>query len=473
MKIWQSKRWSLLPALTALLASVTASQLPCLAVGGELKLPVFQKLKLKNDLPVLVMEQREVPIVSFQVLIKSGSTSDPEGKEGLAFLTTELLRKGTVTRSADEIAAELDFVGGRLQTETRHDMTRISAEFMRKDLQTGLALLVDLIRNPSFPVDEVSKLSAQQIDNIRSAKDEARGIIGEYFNAFLYGKHPYGRPVRGNELSLGKLNRDDAAKFHARHYVPANGIVAVVGDFTVREIKEVLQRQLESWPKGPVPVADLPPVAAVRGKRLLLIDKPDSTQTFFQIGNLGIARSNPDRTYIQVVNTLLGGRFTSMLNSELRNNSGLSYGAYSRFELRKLPGPFVVSSFTRNETTQKALDLALEVVSRLHQQGLTQEALNSAKNYIKGQFPLTIETSDQLAALLGDLEFYGLDASEVDGLYSRIDSMTLADARRVIPQYFPVENLIFVLIGKAADIAKAAAKYAPEVERKSITEPSF
>ncbi len=467
------RRLFLIAVLGSLLNWICASTPICMAATGDLKLPAFQKVKLNNELTLLLMEQREVPIVSFQVLVKSGSTSDPEEKEGLAWLTAELLRKGTAQRTADQIAAELDFMGGRLQTETRSDMTRISAEFLRKDLQAGLALLADCLLNAGFPADEVSKLSAQQIDNIRSAKDEARGVIGDYFNAFLYGNHPYGRPMKGNEISLAKLKRDDAVKFHARHYVPGNCFLTVVGDFASQEIKEVLRGQLESWPKAPVPVAELPAAEPVHGKHLLLVDKPDSTQTYFQIGNVGIARSSPDRLYVQVVNTLLGGRFTSMLNSELRINSGLSYGAYSRFDLRKLPGPFVVTSFTRNETTSKALDLTLEVLSRLHKQGITQEALNSAKNYIKGQFPPTIETSDQLAALLGELEFYGLDAGEVDRMYSRIDAMTLADARRVIQQHFPLESLNFVLVGKAEVIAKEAARYAPVVERKSITQPGF
>jgi predicted Zn-dependent peptidase len=221
------------------------------------------------------------------------------------------------------------------------------------------------------------------------------------------------------------------------------------------------------------PGATLGDVDTFAGKKLLLVDKPDSTQTFFQIGNVGINRKNPDRVFVRVINTLFGGRFTSMLNTELRIKSGLSYGARSSFSERVVRGPFSITSFTRNESTEQAIDLALEVLRRLHEKGITEEELKSAQTYMKGQFPPTMETTDQLAGLIAQLEFYDLDQNDVDTLYSKIDSMTMDDARRVIKQYFPLENLVFVLIGKSADIEKIAKKYAGTFESRSITQPGF
>jgi len=217
----------------------------------------------------------------------------------------------------------------------------------------------------------------------------------------------------------------------------------------------------------------IPEATPFSGKKLLLVDKPDSTQTFFVVGNLGINRTNADRVYINIINTLFGGRFTSMLNSELRIKSGLSYGARSSFTERKVRGPFLISTYTRNETTEKAIDLTLDVMKRLREKGITEEELKSAKTYIKGQFPPTIETNDQLAGTLTQLELYGLDENEVNGLYARIDSMTMADAQRVIKQYFPLDDLVFVLIGKAEEIKKVAQKYAQKLDSKSINQPGF
>ncbi|MEW5977750.1 MAG: pitrilysin family protein [Acidobacteriota bacterium] len=447
--------------------------MPAGGSADSLRLPEFQKRQLKNGLTLLLMEQHEVPVVSFHVLIKAGSTADPPGKAGLASITVGLLRKGTSHRTADQISAELDFVGGELATAAEPDFSWISSEFLKKDLNEGLSLLSDVLRSPDFPEEEVRKLVARRIDEIKAAKDEALGVIGDYFNAFLYGAHPYGRPVEGDERSLRGLNREDVVAFYKGFYSPGNTVLVACGDFETQAIEEQLKAQLLSWSDRPVTPVEIPLPSRVSGRRLLLIDKPDATQTYFQFGNLGVSRTHPDRTAVQLINTLLGGRFTSLLNTELRINSGLTYGARSTFSLRREAGPFSIFSFTRTETTEKALDLALEVLGRLHFQGVSQEQLDSGREYLKGQFPLSLETSDQLAGLLARLEFYGLEAAEVNGFYRRLNAVTLADARRVIKEHLPLSDLAYVLIGRAESIQKAAVKYALEIKRKAITEEGF
>ena len=456
-------------AVVALLALPTSAQ----TAGAGLKLPAYKKVALKNGLTVLLMEQHEVPIVSFSFLVKTGAIADPEGKDGLASLTAGLLRKGTKARTAGQVAADLDFIGGQFDADASADYTSGSAEFLKKDLNAGLDLLADVLLNPTFPEAEVAKMLAQRIDGIKAEKDEARGVIGDYYRSYLYGKHPYGRPTDGDETSLTRIQRADAAKFFETYYAPGNTLLAVAGDFSTPEMEKMLEQRFGGWKARSVPAMSLPAPASFRGKKLLLVDKPDSTQTFYQIGNVGITRNNPDRDQIDVVNTLFGGRFTSMLNSELRINSGLTYGARSSFDRRRVPGPFAIFSFTKNKTTEQALDLTLDVLHRLHEKGFTAEEMKSAKEYIKGQFPPRIETSDQLARLMTTLEFYGLDQKEIDGYYARIDAMTLADSRRIIEQYFPADNLVFVLIGKAGEIQGVVKKYAPEMDTKSITEPTF
>ena len=440
---------------------------------GSLKLPPYKKVPLKNGLTLLLMEQHEVPIISFQWIVRAGAVADPAGKMGVASLTADLLRKGTKTRSADQLSAELDFIGGLLDADASLDYTTGRAEFLKKDIAKGLDLLSDVLLNPTFPQDEVTKLLRQRIDGVRAAKDQAQGVIRIYYLSYLYEKHPYGRPTDGDETSLAAVTRDDVLKFYQTYYAPGNTILAVVGHFNTPEMERMLEEKFGAWADKMTTAVALPEPAPVTGKKLLLVDKPDSTQTFFCFGNLGIAQTNPDSVYIEVINTLFGGRFTSMLNSELRINSGLTYGAFSYFDLLKTRGPFTASSYTPNATTEKALDLALDVLKRLHEKGVTQEQLDSAKSYIKGQFPPDIETTSQLAALLTRLEFYGLDRREVDEYFAKIDSMTLADARRVIQQYFPLENLTFVLIGKSSEIHQLAKKYAPKIDTKSITQPGF
>jgi predicted Zn-dependent peptidase len=443
------------------------------AENGGLKLPPYKKVTLKNGVTVLLMEQHEVPIISFNFIVRAGSVSDPVGKEGLASITAGLLRKGTKTRTADQIASELDFVGGVLSVDANFDYTGGVAEFVKKDINKGLDLLSDVLSNPTFPQEEVAKLIKQRVDSIKADKDSAENVIGTYFSAYMYGNHPYGRAVSGDEKSVASITRNDIASFYREHYGPSNSILAVAGDFNTAEMEQMLTGKFGAWQGNPTSGAKIKEPVPVEGKRLLLVDKPDSTQTFFQIGNLGIERTNPDRVFIQVVNTLFGGRFTSMLNTELRIKSGLTYGARSSFSQRVRPGPFTIYTYTRNETTEQAIDLALDVLKRLHEKGITEQELKSAKEYLKGQFPPTIETTDQLAALIAQLEFYGLDAGDINNYYTKIDSMTLADAGRVIKQYFPADNLVFVLIGKASEIGQLAKKYAPKVDTKPISQPGF
>lgn len=439
----------------------------------KLKLPPYTKYKLKNGMTVYLMERHQVPLFSMAFLVRTGTVTDPAGKEGVESLTANLLRKGTATRTADQVSEQLDFLGGQFSADANVDYTRGRAEFMKKDMAEGLDLISDLLMHPNFPQAEVTKLIQQRVDAIKAAKDRAQAVLETYYLAYLYGKHPYGRPENGDENSLRAITREDVVAFHHAHYTPDNTIVAIAGDFSTPEMQELISSKFDTW-IGKAPAASpVPEPAPVSGKRLLLVDKPDSTQTYYMVGNLGIARTNPDRVYVDVVNTLFGGRFTSMINSELRIKSGLTYGAASRFVRNKAPGPFYISTFTRNASTEKAIDMTLDVVKRLHEKGLTQEELDSARSYIKGQFPPEIETADQLASLLTTLDFYGLDEREVNELYDRLDRMDLATARRVIQQYFPQENLVFVLIGKASEIEPVVKKYAPQMDKKSITKPGF
>jgi len=455
---------------------VAALALPAagFAQPGALKLPPYRKVVLPNGLTLLLMEQREVPKVSFSILVRAGSVADPAGKEGVASMTAALLRKGTAARSADQFSADLDFIGGSFGAGATVDSTQVSAEFMKKDLAKGLGLLADALLRPVFPEGEVAKLAAQRVDGIKGAKDRAATVLPQYFNAYLYGAHPYGRPTGGDESTAASITRADVAAFYGANYSPAGTVMAVAGDFVTAEMEKQLAEVFGAWRAARAPaataVADAP---AARGRRLLLVDKPDSTQTYFRIGNVGIRRSNPDRVLIEIVNTLFGGRFTSMINTELRIKSGLTYGASSGFVQWKAKGPFFVSSYTSNANTEKALDLTLDVLKRLHQQGISEDDLKSAKAYLKGQFPPDIETAGQLAGVLSELVFNGLDEREIDTYYARIDAATMADVHRVIKQYFPLDDLVFVLIGKASEIETIAKKYAPVVDRRAITAVGF
>lgn len=439
----------------------------------KLQLPPHEKVVLKNGLTILLLEKRGVPMVSLAAIVKAGAAADPAGQEGLASITAGLLRKGTKARTAQQFSADLDFMGGSFGADAGADFTSIDAEFLSKDIGHGLELFCDALLRPAFPKEETEKLLAQSLDGVKSSKDSPQSVILEYYDGYLFGRQAYGRPDGGDELSLKRIQRDAIVKFYETYYAPGNTILAVAGEFNAAEMRKKLQEALGAWPAKEAPTITIPSAAQAKGKRLLLVDKPDATQTFFAVGNVGISVTDPDRVAIRVVNTVFGSRFTSLLNEALRVESGLTYGARSFFDGRKEPGPFAMYSYTRNETTTQAMDMMLQVLEKLHKDGLTAEQLASAKSYMKGQFPPSIETSSQLAPLLASHEFYGLDDSEVNQRDERIDGVTLEMARQAIQKHFPAENLVFVLIGKASAIGPAVKKYAEKQDMRAISDPGF
>jgi zinc protease len=456
-----------------LIAMSLALVLVVMAEGQTLKLPPHEKITLKNGMTVLLMEKRGVPMVSFAAIVKAGSAADPAGLEGLASSTAGLLRKGTTKRSAQKFAADLDFIGASFSADASADFTALSAECLSKDLDKGLDLLSDAMLHPAFPQSEVDKLLSQDIDGVKAAKDEAESVALTYYYGYLFEEHPYARPEGGDELSLARIKRDTIVKFYQANYTPGNTILAVAGEFKASQMKTKLEEVFGAWTaKGAAPPVLSAPLP-VKGKRLLLVDKPDSTQTFFVIGNLGTVVNDPDRVAIRVVNTIFGGRFTSQLNEALRVESGLTYGAQSFFDSKKQPGAFAIYSYTKNESTVQAIDLALQILDRLHKNGVTADELASAKAYIKGQFPPSIETSGQLARRIASNEFYGLNDDEINQLEARIDAVTLPVAKQAIEKHFPAENLVFMLIGKAAEIRLAVEKYALQQDTRKISEPGF
>jgi zinc protease len=443
------------------------------APAQSLRLPRHERIVLKNGLTVLLMEKRGVPLIDVFALVKTGAAADPVGQEGLASVTAGLLRKGTKSRTAQQFSADFDYIGGSFGADAGADFTNISAEFLTKDLARGLELFSDAVLHPVFPQSETDKILAQSLDGVKSAKDEPQAVLGLYYGGYLYGTHPYGRPSDGDELSLKRVQRDAIVKFYEANYAPGNTILGIAGEFDAAEMRKKLEETLGAWPARAVANTPISAVPPAKGKRLLLINKPDATQTYFAIGNIGTAVNDPDRVAIRVVNTIFGGRFTSELNEALRVESGYTYGARSFFDSRKAPGPFEIASFTKNETTTPAIDLALQVLEKLHKNGVSEEQLKSAKSYIKGQFPPTMETSGQLVRRIVVNEFYGLGDDEVNQLEARVDAVTPAVAKQAIEKHFPLDNLVFVLIGNASAIGPAIKKYADKIDQRSISDPGF
>lgn len=447
--------------------------LPVAALSAQVKLPDYKHQVLPNGVVVDLMPKPGLPLVNFRVVIKGGVESEPTSLSGLASVTAQLLRRGTSKRTADQFSEELDSLGGTFFAGNDDQATTIASEFLKKDFDAGLDLLADAVLRPTFPEAEVTKMLAQRVDGARSAKDNP-GVIATYYRAFFFGpRHPYGRPA--DELSYQRIHRDDIVSYHQKQYAGKNTILVVSGDFDPAAVSATIARVFGTMPAG-APYSWISTPAPARGNspRLLLIDKPDATQTYFLIAQPGITRTDPDRVPLLLMNTLFGGRFTSFLNDALRVNSGLTYGASSQMQLARLTGGIAINTYTVTSSTVQAIDMALDVLKKFHDNGITAEQLASIKAYVKGGYPRqSLETSDALAGILGEIELFGLNKGEVDDLFSRIDSLTLEQANATIRKYYRPDNLTFVLLGNAAKIRDSVRKYAPKLVEVPVKQPGI
>jgi predicted Zn-dependent peptidase len=457
-----------------LLAMPMAAVAAASATPGAVRLPEFQRVTLGNGAELALMPKRDTPLVAMSVVVRGGSLADAPGREGTAALLAELMQKGAGSRDGSQFAEAIESVGGELAIGAGAESLSLGASFLARDIGLMIELASDALLRPKLSAAEFDKVRERAIQSIAAAKDgDPRALVGEYGDAWLFRGHPYGRPVGGSEESLAAVTLDDLKRHYEAQVRGDRLIIAVVGDFEAADLRRRLEAAFGSLGRAAAaaPLATRAP--SVEGRRVLLVDKPGATQTYFWLGNVGASRTDPERTAQAVVNTVFGGRFTSMLNTELRIKSGLTYGAGSAFDRLAEPGAFRITSFTATESTVQALDLALATLDRLHAEGIDAKTLDSAKTYLLGQFPPSIETNGALAARLADLLMYGLGRDDVDEFAARVTAVDGAAAGRTIGQSFPQSrNVAMVLIGDAARIRGQVGKYGSVMEMK-ITDPRF
>lgn len=433
----------------------------CVTAFGQAayKLPPYEKTVLKNGLTVYLLEQHEVPMINVSVVLPAGAIYDG-GQSGLASMTASSLLFGTKARTKSQLEEALDFVGASVHTSASKESAGLSASFASKDRDGVLEIVRDILLTPTFDGPEFEKGKLLLLAQLEQATESPRNVINNYFDQLSYGSHVYANPVDGRPLTVKGLTSADAAAFYKRHYIPNASAIAVAGDFKTGEMKAKLASLFGGWQKGPaLPDKANSAVPLINRAKVLLVNKGDAKETTFIIGGPGVPRSNPDYVAMEVVNTVFGGRFTSWLNDELRVNTGLTYGARSGFTRLKNAGTFQISTFTALQHTEAAMDKALEVLNKLHTTGIDEKTLTSAKNYVKGGFPPRYETSGQLANLLTQMFWYGFDESFINNFQKNVDELTVAKAKKIVAKYYPKNNLQFVMIGKADDIRKIAAKY--------------
>jgi zinc protease len=444
------------------------------AAGNGVKVPPYERVPLGNGAVVLLMERHDVPLIAFSAVLRGGAVSDPAGGSGVASLLAGLLQKGAGARDAVQFAETVASVGGQIETSVSTESISVNGSFLARDQQLMVELVADLLQRPRLEQAQFDTLRARQIEFIRAAKESDLGALAPiYGESELFAGHPYGRSVDGSEASLAAIKHADLQRYYQEQVGADRLILAVAGDFKAAQLKQRISRAFSGWRKAGTALPPLPKAERVASRRVLLVDAPESVQSYFWAGNVAVAKSDPRRPSLDVTNTLFGGRFTSMLNTELRIRTGLSYSASSRFDRLLQPGHWEMSSFTQTDTTIQALDLMLATLDQLHATGLDPKMVESGKSYVQGQFPLALETSEQWAAQLATLEFYGLDRRYIDDYSQQLGTVTAADSKKVIDEVFPPSTaLAIVVIGNAGAIRDGLRKYGPITEMK-LADPTF
>ena len=413
--------------------------------GGPQAMPAVQRRVLPNHLVLLASEEHSLPFVTLQLLIDSGSWRDPSGEEGLSYLTAKGILHGTSKHTVNQVNEELDFMGASLNSSSGRDYATLTLRVLKKDLDKGLDLFMEVLTQPAFPEEEIRREIEKTLAAIQSEEDQPEEVAEKAFLKTLFLSSPYGHPVKGTMESVPKLTREGIVGFYRSYYHPNNAILTVIGDITNEELKGKLIPRLEKWSMGETP--KLPFTTKVeKDQKTVKIDRP-ITQANILLGHAGVSRGNPDFYAITVMNYILGGGgFASRLMGEIRNKRGLAYSVASFFDPGKYPGSFQIVLQTKNSSARDAIALSLQQMERIRKELVSEKELEGAKKYLIGSFPMRLDTQGKLANFLTQVEYYGLGLDYPEKYPSLIQSITREEVLRVARKYLDPKKYVLVIV---------------------------
>jgi zinc protease len=423
-----------------------AGKLPKPGPNPKFALPPIEKTKLANGLEVWMVEQNELPLVAMNMVFKTGSTNEPEGKTGVAGMTAQLLREGTTSRSAVELANQLQSIGASVNPGSSFDSTTVSLQTLTKNLDKALEIYSDVIQNPAFPGPEMESLRGRQLGGLRQQRANPNFISNTVYNKVLYGDHPYGRS--NDEATIRAITRDDVVGYYNSTYKPNNATLIVVGSFDKAALKSKLEKAFAAWKPGDVAVKTLPAPKPLEKAGIYLVDRPNSAQSVVGIGQIGVDRMNPDYVSIQVMNAILGGGITSRISMNLREDKGYTYGASSGWTYRRGPGPFRAGGDIQTAVTKEAIAEFMKELNGIRGGvPITQKELDYNKQALIRRYPAGFETIGAISAQLSNLVTDGLPDSYFNDYLAKVNAVTLDDVNRVARKYLDPSKMAIVIVG--------------------------
>ena len=441
-----------LAPVIALLLAVTGSELaaqypttpPPPAELRPLQFPEFGQRRLGNGLELIVVENHRLPIVSISLNLQAGSRHDPTGLEGLAAIVAELLTKGTETRTADQIAEEIESVGASLTAIAGNDFLAISSTVLTDHVELAFGLIGDVLLNATFPESELELLRTRVLSGLQAEKSDPAMVATRFFAKELYGDHPYGR--RETEMSVTAITRGDVESFAGTHVVPGGGLLVIAGDISADRAARLAETHLGSW-EGSAPQAEYPAPPAPKETEIVLVHRPGSVQSNIRIGNLAL-RPGADLYYPALVaNNVLGAGFEGRLLSILREEKGWTYSVGSFIRRSKDIGYFQAGTDVRTEVTDSSLVEMLHQLRRIRSEELTETELANTKGYLVGRFPLTIQTPQQVASQVATVRLQGLGEDYLQTYRDRISAVDAPSALHAAREVIHPDSAVIVVVG--------------------------
>ena len=423
------------------------SRPPAVGPAPALVFPAIQAFSLSNGLPVWLVEKHQVPLVQMNLMLGAGRVDEEAAQYGLADLTADLLDEGAGDRDALALADEMEFLGVRFSIDAGAYETQLSMRVPVSRFEEALSLFADVVRRPSFPEAELERVRIERLTRKLARHDDPNVIARAWFDRTLFGaEHPLGRDNLGDEAALRAFTVTDVRAFYQRFYRPNNAALIVVGDVDAEALKSRLETALGGWAQAEVHHPDMPPVAQVQGRTVYLIDKPGAAQSVIRMGRIGVSRQTADYFALQVMNTILGGAFTSRLNQNLREDKGYTYGARSSFEYSRSTGEFMAGAAVQTAVTGPSLAEFIKELKGIHDP-IPMEEVARARNFLAMRFPAGFQTVSQVAGQLAEVYRYDLPTDTFSRYTGRILAVDPADVARVARTYVDPDNMIIVVVG--------------------------
>ena len=433
-------------------AGIDRTQRPTPAAPAAFTPPMPERQRLSNGLEILVVERRELPAVSFALVLNTGAAGDPVTLPGLASFTTAMVQEGTTARTSSQIADEMEFMGSQLATATGRESTTLAAETLTRHFPKALEIAADLVQNAVFPVDEMDRLRRERLTSLRRMRDDPTAMAGRHAPGLILGtESAFGHPPSGTEESVEAITREDMAAFYGRNYGPEGATLVVVGDVSLGEVAEQAEQWLGAWqaangdsPDAAAPAEDAAPTPTT----LYLLDKPGAAQSVIRVGLTSVERQHPDYPALALLNHLFGGQFTARLNMNLREDKGYSYGYRSWFEWHRGLSLFMVGGGVQTAVTREAVEETLrELRDVVGERPVTEAEFEAARSAMLRQFPSSFETSWQVLEQLVHAVSFNLPDDYYQTLPSAIEAVTLEEVRRAAAENIDNGRLTLLVVG--------------------------